>query len=585
MHANAFENERSSFIFQEVTMTVNTTTKEMLVAELEQRVADGILQHTNANLLKKLIISADDDSEAMMIAQLGTMYKKTGFHFDQRLEDKTDSIRYFKKSEPLSFRKDDNKPTNKLVIGDNYESLQNLLIQYRGKVDIIYIDPPYGKDSMGEFAKTNYENAITRDNLLSMLYPRLLLAKQLLTEDGVIYCSIDDKNQAYIKCLFDEIFGEKNYSGMLIWQKKQKPSYLSQNFVSIFEYILCYTKNSSESYPFSLENTTEGKKWPINNAGNPQSIITFPAGRVSFNLPDGIVKAQNMSEGNIVTHLLNDVKIKDGKNQNEFSLDGEWRYSQEKMNEIFASNDVIYIAKIPFRPNHIRGGGDVKKMKNFLANKELSKHGYNCETNEDGSETISSIFDTTCFSNPKPVGLVELLIKATTYNKPNATVLDFFSGSGTTGHAVLNLNKQDGGNRTFILCQLNENLDKALESSDDKSVVEKQIALCNKYNRPHELSEITAERLRRIMTGKCFDGSTDFNWLSQNEPYNGNLDVYEIAEIASASAVEKKSPFDVIDETLYGKSKFTNLQEKIEWICSNFYNAQYIFNKSKLKEV
>lgn len=95
----------------------------------------------------------------------------------------------------------------KLIIGDNYQALQNLLIQYRGKIDVIYIDPPYGKDSMGEFAKTNYNNAITRDNLLSMLYPRLVLARQLLSDGGVIFCSIDDKNQAYVKCLFDEIFG------------------------------------------------------------------------------------------------------------------------------------------------------------------------------------------------------------------------------------------------------------------------------------------------------------------------------------------------------------------------------------------
>ena len=551
-----------------------SVTREEMVAELDKRVRDKILEPTNANLLKKLILKADNDSEAMMIAQLGTTRKRTGLYYDPRLEPTDDNIRYFKKNESLSLHTDDSKPINKLIIGDNYEALQNLLVQYKGQIDVIYIDPPYGKDSLGEHAKTNYENAITRDNLLSMLQPRLQLAKWLLADSGVIFCSIDDKNQAYIKCLFDEVFEERNYSGMLIWQKKQKPSYLSQNFASIFEYILCYTKKTTDSFPFTLENTTKGKKWPINNAGNPLCKITFPAERVTFNLPDGIVKAQDMSEGNIVTRLLNDVEVRDGKNINEFSLEGEWRYSPEKLEEIFHSNDTIYIAKIPFRPNHIKDGGEIKKMKNFLAKDKLSKDGYNCETNEDGSDTITSIFKKSCFNNPKPVGLIELLIKATTYEKEDAKILDFFAGSGTTGHAVLELNSKDDGKRSFILCQLNENLDKALSSSTDKSVIENQIALCDKYNRPHELSEITAERLRRIITGKCNDGSSDFPWIKNHEAYGGNLDVYTIESVLNKETAEGKTPFDVIDETLYGNEKFESFRQKVNWVCCNFNNAQ-----------
>ena len=146
-----------------------------------------------------------------------------------------------------------------------------------------------------------------------------------------------------------------------------------------------------------MDYTTKGKKWPINNAGNTRSILTFRKKRVTFNLPDGIYRAQNMSEGNIVTYLLDDVTIKDGKNVNEFSLDGEWRYSQGTLNEIMDSEDTIYIAKMPFRPNHIKGGGEIKKMKNFLANTKLSKDGYDCETNEDASETIFQILNNNPF--------------------------------------------------------------------------------------------------------------------------------------------------------------------------------------------
>ena len=154
--------------------------KEQLIDEMNQRVQDKILERTKADLLIKLISSADDDNEALSIAAMGTTYKRTGLHFDYRNEKMSNDIRYFKKNERLSFRTDNEKPVNKLIIGDNYEALQNLLIEYKGKIDVIYIDPPYGKDSMGEFAQTNYNNAITRDNLLSMMYPRLCLAKLLL---------------------------------------------------------------------------------------------------------------------------------------------------------------------------------------------------------------------------------------------------------------------------------------------------------------------------------------------------------------------------------------------------------------------
>ena len=482
-------------------MTDNNGMKESLLVEIDQRVADHVLEPTNAELLKKLIRQADDDNEAMMIAALGTTYKKTGFHFDKRLEKMSNTIRYFKKNKQLSFHTDKEKPVNKLIIGDNYEALQNLLIEYKERVDVIYIDTPYGKDSMGEFAQTNYENAITRDNLLSMLYPRLMLAKQLLTESGVIFCSIDDKNQAYVKCLFDEVFEERNSTGMILWQKKDKPSFLSSYYGSRFEYILCYAKNYAQSFPFSLETTTIGKKYPLNNAGNSLSILTFRAGSVSFNLPDGIVKRQDMSEGNIKTILLDDVIIKEGKNVNEFRLQGEFRYSQKTLKDIMDNKESLYIAKIPFRPNHIKDGGEIKKMENLLS----KKFSYDCETNEDATNMLISIFGYCPFDNPKPVGLLKLLLQATTYDNKDSVVLDFFAGSGTTGHAVLALNEQDKGNRQFILCQLNEVTDTT----------------------PNGIAyDVTIKRLKRIMTGECYDGTKNFKWAEENLPYGGNLDVY-----------------------------------------------------------
>ena len=130
--------------------------------------------------------------------------------------------------------------------------------------------------------------------------------------------------------------------------------------------------------------------------------------------------------------------------------------------------------------------------------------------------------------------------------------MDFYAGSGTTGHAVCNLNS-DGGNRVAILCQINEITDENPNG----------IAL-----------DVTSKRLKRVMTGICYDGTNDFVWLKDNEPLGGSLDVYEIKSVSNAEHVCGKTPFDVIDETLYGKEKFDNLEDKIRWVCENFEVTQ-----------
>ncbi len=127
--------------------TINKS-KEELILEIKKRVEDKIIENSNADLIIKLINNSDSLSEAIAIAQLGTTYKRTGFHFDKRLEKLDNTIKYFKKNKELSFVNDEVKLTHKLIIGDNYDALLNLLIEYRNKIDVIYIDPPYGKDSI-----------------------------------------------------------------------------------------------------------------------------------------------------------------------------------------------------------------------------------------------------------------------------------------------------------------------------------------------------------------------------------------------------------------------------------------------------
>lgn len=504
--------------------------KQSLIEEINKRVQDKILEPANAELLKKLINNAESSEEAINIAALGTTYKRTGLHFDKRLEKMTDSIKYFKKNEELSFRTDDAKPVNKLIIGDNYQALQNLLIQYKGQIDVIYIDPPYGKDSMGEFAKTNYTNAITRDNLLSMLYPRLILAKQLLSDEGVIFCSIDDKNQAYVKCLFDEVFGEENFVANIVWNSTKSVTNTAIISVS-HNYNLFYVKDINyiikNREDFRLTETGDGFENPDNDPRGPWKADPFQVGGWR---PNQQYEIKNPNTGEV---------FKPNKGCS-------WKNDYLHFQKLLEDNRIVFG----------KNGTSAPQRKRFLS--EALEKGRVAKTIWDdvgtttnGTQLLKKIFSDSIFANPKPI---ELIIKMLVLSsKPNSLILDFFAGSGTTGHAVLDLNKSDGGNRTFILCQINEKTEE-----NPKGIA----------------YDVTSKRLKRIMTGECYDGTKDFPWLKDNQPYGGNLDVYEIESVANFENTPGKSPFDVIDETLYGKEKFKTVKEKIDWVCSNFEKTQ-----------
>ena len=174
--------------------------------------------------------------------------------------------------------------------------------------------------------------------------------------------------------------------------------------------------------------------------------------------------------------------------------------------------------------------------------------------NPTGTYELEKILGKDKFSNPKPVNLIKSLISLV--DNDSAIVLDFFAGSGTTGHAVLELNK-DGGQRQFILCTNNEKTDKT----------------------PNGIAyDVTSKRLKRIMDGKCYDNSCDFKWIqsADSKPYGGSLEVYEVKKIHNSDQTNAKSPFDVINEENYGLSKFDNIKDKIKWVCQNFEFTQKI---------
>ncbi len=541
--------------------------RQALIDEIEKRVEDKIIEQNNADLLKKLIANADSDDEALAIAALGTTYKRTGLHFDKRLEKMGSTIKYFVKNELLSFHTDDSQPTHKLIIGDNYEALQNLLVSYRGGIDVIYIDPPYGKDSMGEFAQTNYQNAISRDNLLSMLYPRLMLAKHLLSDTGVIFCSIDDKNQAYVKCLFDEVFGEASFL-MNVPRITKKGGKSTATIAKNNDYILAYTND--HDIQFSQEEKTNLDKYKFEDEYLLQRGAYALTQTLDYN------SLQYSAGMDYEIEIEGKIFVPGGDmEQHKRRLQGEhgvtdwvWRWSKEavewgKKNGFFVVRNNRIYTKSYLYCRKKNGKCEIETIDPTKAFTSLS-YVDNMYSNDNGKKELDTIFadGNTLFKNPKPSTLVNKLITMVCDN-PNAVVLDFFAGSGTTGHAVLDLNKQDGGNRTFILCQLNEKTDTT----------------------PNGIAyDVTAKRIKRIMTGACYDGTTDFKWAQNNTPYGGNLEVVEIASVANCEWIPGQTPFDVIDETLYGKQKFGSVKEKVAWVCSNFDKTQNYLEEQKTEE-
>ena len=515
--------------------------KSSIIEEINRRYEDHSIEETNAALIKRLVQKSETINDALMIWNLGTRFSKTGIQFDRDFEkvlDEKDTIHYLKRNPKLSFKTDENAPLHKLIIGENFYALKNLLISYRGKVDVIYIDPPYGKDSMGEFAATNYHNALSRDNLLTMLEIRLEIAKMLLSDTGVIFCSIDDKNQAYVKCLFDDIFGERNFVANMPRKTRTSATTKSDAELQVLhDYVIMYFKDRKNA---ELKQNKIGEKtYPYSDGRGRYYVVPL-----QDNGPHGTRTARPNLYYPIYVDDKGCFSLEVNNNSKKYlpkmhkNDDGCWMWSREKFikdkDDLTIHNDTVYIKHYYCEEEY---QNKYQKYKTWL----------DVYTNSSGTIELGNILGKGNFDNPKPLSLIKWLVDLS--NNPDATVLDFFAGSGTTAQAVQELNKEDGGSRECILVQM-----------DEKTATT-----------PNGIpTDVTSKRLKRVMTGSCYDGSADFEWIKKHAPIGGNLDVYEIGEVSVYEDNEGQSAFDVIDETIYGCEKFGSLKERVDWICSNF---------------
>ena len=389
---------------------------------------------------------------------------------------------------------------NVYIEGDNLEVLKMLRQNYYGAIKIIYIDPPYntGKDFIyndifkmnkkesdleegviGELGQRLVINSKSQNRYhakwLNMIYPRLVIAKDLLSEQGVIFISIDYHEAANLKKLCDEIFGEDCFVCNAIWRSSDNSNNDAKQFSYDHNETLIYSKSVDwmpqkqydEKKQKHFKNPDNDPKGPWFD-GNPLNSPNYRENlKYDIKAPNGTI-------------------IKPPKNG--------WRWSKETLKQKMDTGEIYFNAD----QTNIKRRTYLRDMKGLPPSSlwiDFEKTGHNRQAKYELLEEMpENIFDT-----PKPTKLIKYIINLVVDNK-EATILDFFSGSGTTADAIMQLNAEDGGKRKFILVQLPEDLDKGLEkaSNDNKTTIKNAIGLCEKKHLPHKLSEIAKERIRRV---------------------------------------------------------------------------------------
>lgn len=378
---------------------------------------------------------------------------------------------------------------NLYIEGDNLEVLKLLQETYLGKIKMIYIDPPYntgndfvyndefgirneewngisgnydadGNQIVGALEKNTEANGRFHTDWLNMMYPRLKLAKDLLRDDGVIFISIDDNEVHNLIKNCNEIFGEQNCLGIITWAKKRKGSFLSQKLISLTEYCVVYSKNSEKAYLFGGK-AEENESQPIIKRTNPMGELRFKANSVSTKLQDGIYSAGTYGEAVNPVILKNEIKVKNGIIVSEFVLNAHFVWSQKFLDNELKKGGRIVINTSNFNPRAFRVYDDdnFKGFGSFVNGVSING------TNEDAYEELDKIFGAKkLFDYSKPKNYIKELIKSGTNFDKDCIVLDFFSGSASTAHAVMQLNAEDGGHRKFIMVQLPEKCDEKSEA-------------------------------------------------------------------------------------------------------------------------
>lgn len=340
---------------------------------------------------------------------------------------------------------------NMIIKGDNLHALKSLLPQYEGRVKCIYIDPPYNtgnegwvyndnvndpriKKWLGEVVGKEGEDLTRHDKWLCMMYPRLVLLQRLLANDGIIFISIDENEHRYLELIMDEIFGSTNRIDTIIWQNNYGGGSKSKHIVHLHEHIVCFTKNLQSVASLEL---------PPDD-----SVMKYYKYRDDRYEVRGPYRLQPLATNSMDTRPnLRYPLYHDG---NEIWPEKQWFWAQERALAAQANNELVFSEKKG------RWTVNYKQYLNAADGETRGSKPYSLITGiytQSGTKEIKDIFGNgKAFDFPKPPNLIMQLIQMST--NPDSIILDSFAGSGTTAHAVLNMNKTDGGDRKFILVEM-----------------------------------------------------------------------------------------------------------------------------------
>lgn len=455
----------------------------------------------------------------------GLVWEKHTEHVDEMLDT---HLPVFEEVPERQIIANPDEDFNFLLEGDNLHSLKLLTKTHRGKVDVIYIDPPYNtgnKDFVYNDSFVEQADGYLHSKWLSFMAERLRLAKDLLKNDGVMFISIDDNEQAQLKLLCQEIFSEKNVLATIPWRKRTAKSDVPCGVSQDFEWILVVAK--SDAFRASAE-TKSNRKYHVTPdfPGRPWRLHDLTTQRSSIERPNSYFTM---------------VDPKTGK-EYPAQKNRTWAVTKDTFEQYYSEGKIVFpddydFIKIKRPAMRYWKEDDVAKAGDLFGRGPMSTLlPENIGRSEDGTKELSIIFDNVKkFSYPKPVSLIKYLIECSTYlSKNNAPiVLDFFAGSGTTAHAVNLLNAEDNGNRRFVLCTNNENNLCTEVTFERLKRIQKEL--------PHNLKYFRTNFIERNndLENRLYDFITPLIELEHMTSLNGKTCAYVYSEDELSEAIER----------------------------------------------
>lgn len=474
------------------TIQSNTMNKQDLISKIKQ--LDGISQDERAYLINLVNTKK----------KYGLVWEDKPEEVEEQLRENLPVLKEVKEKAILATPEalEGEAPNHILIEGDNLHALTALCFTHEGKIDVIYIDPPYNTGNNDFWYNDNYINrddGYRHSKWLSYMDKRLRIAKRLLSEEGLIFISIDDNEQSQLKLLCDQIFYEKNFVGNICQKSRHSVSndlIISQNH----NFLLVYSKNYQNIFQRKSDFRLT-KEVDVSKFKNPDND---PKGSYKINPVDGPGGAR---KGNPYYEFL--------------GVTGYYRYSKETMQELYENGEIVKRKTTLGRKYYL-----TKALEN---NQEAVTTWWDdVGTTTEGTKLLKEIIPNCDFTNPKPINLLDRILQLSTKKNSETTILDFFAGSGTTLHATMALNAEDGGNRQCILVTNNEN------------------NICE---------EVTYERNKRII-----QGYTNAKGVAVEGLKNNNLRYY-------------KSEFVSRDTSLKNKRELTYLATELLCIKEDCYTA------------